>query len=81
MAEAVYSFHGGTNGILCCEDRVSWSFSELSEECEVIAAIRDNVRSVTFSSWHEECGDIWHHGRCTVCMIFCQLVDLIYRNA
>ena len=48
--ESVNSFHCATNGILCRKDGISWCLSELSEECEVDAAIRDDIRAVALSS-------------------------------
>ena len=79
--ESVNSFHCGTNGILCREDGISWCLSELSEECEVDAAIRDDIRAVALSSWHKECGDVRHHGRYADSAVLCQLRNLVNRHA
>ena len=79
--ESVNSFHCGTNGILCREDGISWCLSELSEECEVYTAIRNNIRSVTLCSRHKECCDIRHHGRYTNCTVLSHVFNLVNRNA
>ena len=78
--KSINSFHSSTYRILCCENSISWSFSKLSEESEVDTSIRDNIRAVTFCTWHEECCDVRHHCRYTDCTVFCQIHDLIFRN-
>ena len=77
--QSVNSFHCCTYRIFCGEDSIPRCLSELSKECEVHAAIRDNIRSVSFCSWHEECGDVWHHGRYADCTVICPFFDLICR--
>ena len=50
-------------------------------ECEVDAAIRDDIRAVALSSWHKECGDVRHHGRYADSAVLCQLRNLVNRHA
>ena len=78
--KSIYSFHCGTYGIFCCEYGITWSLCKLTQECEVYASIRDNIRAVTFGAGHKECSDIRHHSRNADSTVFSHVVDLIYRN-
>ena len=77
--QSVNSLHGSSNGIFCSEYGITRSIGELSKECEVDAAIRDDIRAVALCTRHEECGDIRHHGRYADCTVLSQLFDLICR--
>ena len=76
--QAIYGFHGRADRILGGEDGITRVSSKLAQEREVYAAIRDDIRAVAFSSWHEECGDIRHHGRHADCVVLRQLIDFLH---
>lgn len=57
------------------------AIAAIENGAKVHAAVRDDIRSVPFGSWHKECCDIWHHGWNTDGTVFCQLSDFFCRNA
>ena len=81
IEESVNRFHTCTHRILGGEDSITLCFCELSEECEVYCALRNNIGAVAVLTGHKECCDIWHHARNSVCAVFGEVFDLIFGNA
>ena len=78
--QSVYGFHCGPDGIFGREYGITRGLCELAEECEVYAAIRDDIRAVALGTRHEECGDVRHHRRYADSTVLSHLFDLISRN-